>query len=120
MCQNYCGWLKTRFSSLIPSCTCCIDPSLKLQRDPLQADWEPGTHHNGIQGEQITPKIVNKAFIQKSKIIKFEILLRCACNAFVSTWFLATFEKSELQIHRYIDTHTDTQTYYRMPSAHVQ
>ena len=45
-------------SSAVSSCTHCIDPSFKLQRDLLQADLPPGEskmRHNGVQVEQITP-----------------------------------------------------------------
>ena len=43
---------------------------------------------------------MNKAFIQKSKTIKFKILLFCVCTAFISAWFLAfsNYKKSELEI----------------------
>ena len=52
-----------------------------MKGDPLRADWSSGkfgTHHNSVRGEQITPYLKNKALIQKSKTIKFEILSRCA------------------------------------------
>ena len=52
-----------------------------MQGDPLRADWssgKSGTCHNSVRGEQITPYLENKAFIQKSKTIKFEILSRSA------------------------------------------
>ena len=46
----------------------------------------------GIHGE-VSKSIVNKAFTQKSKTIKFKIQPCCACTAFISTWFFVTFEK---------------------------
>ena len=62
------------YSSAASSCICCIDPSYKLQGD-LHTDLsygEPGMSCNGIRDEQITPEIVNKAFIKKSKTFKFK------------------------------------------------
>ena len=46
------------------------------------------------------------SLIKKSKTIRFEILLRCGCTTFNSAWFLATFEKSELQTYRYTHKYT--------------
>ena len=42
----------------------------------LQSSGKSGMCYNNVQGEQITPYLENKALIQKSKTIKFEILSR--------------------------------------------
>ena len=64
--------LSIRPSSELSSCSCCIDPCVKIQGDPLRADWlsgKSGMRCNSVRGEQITPYLENKALIQKSKII---------------------------------------------------
>ena len=61
--------------------SCCIDPCVKMQGDPLRTDWlsgKTGMRRNSVRGEQIMPYLENKALIQKSKTIKFEILSRYA------------------------------------------
>ena len=62
-------------------------------------------HHNSIQGEQITPQIVNKAFIQKSKTVKFEIcyavpLLHSPAHGFSD---LQKIRATDIQIHKMTD-----------------
>ena len=48
-------------SFAVSSCSCCIDLSFKMKRDPLRADWssgksgKSGTHYNSVQREQIMP-----------------------------------------------------------------
>ena len=45
-------------SFAVSSCSCCIDLSVKMQRDLLRADWssgKSGMHHNSVLGDQITP-----------------------------------------------------------------
>ena len=49
-------------------------------------------------------KIVNKAFIQKSKTIKFKILSRCASTALPALGF-SDLQHSTSDTHRY--THTN-------------
>ena len=91
-----------------------------------------GKCHNIVQGEQIMLLLLNKALNQKSKTIKFEILLHCACTALARAWVLTSFKKSELHTythtHKHTHTHTQTHTHtnththkpdYRMSLAHV-
>ena len=70
-CVPNCGWLgQIQFARIacllrsfaVSSCSCCIDPSVKIQEGPLRADWlswksgtGEGTGHNSVRGEQITP-----------------------------------------------------------------
>ena len=103
----------------------CVDPSFKLAKKSIWADSSSGeskTHHNGVQGEQITLETVNKAFIQKSKTTacKLEILSCYACTTFASAWFFVTFEKCKLQTYRYTDTHIHEPTTICLQCMHTK
>ena len=52
------GLDSVRYRIAVSSCSCGINPSVKMQRDLLRADWssgKSGTRHNSVRGEQITP-----------------------------------------------------------------
>ena len=70
-------------------CSCCIDPSFKMQGDTLRAyrsSGKSGMLHNSVRGEQITPQLENKALVQKSKTI---LSLRY-CSAVPILYFLVS------------------------------
>ena len=70
---------------------------------------EPGTRHNSVQGEQITPLIDNKAFIHNSKTNKFDIVTLC----------LYCIRKRLVLSYRHTDTlytQNDRYTYVHKPT----
>ena len=66
-------------SSTASSCTCCIDPSFKLQGDLIRAylsSGESGIHPNGIRDEKIMSYTVNKALFKNLRLLS----LRYCCT----------------------------------------